>query len=176
MAAAPQLATGGKAVLRLVGGIFAIIGVVLLGIGAWIGNRQYTILQTWPIVQAEVSKSRVTRGRDSEGTAMYGTEIEFRYTVEGKQYLTPSSSAYTTSSYRDMKRQADQYAPGTRHVIRYNPAEPDDIRFDAGFNFGFFLFPSSWAAWASCLPELACPFCISRARDRPCNARCARRR
>lgn len=126
---------------RLVSGIFAIVGVVLLGIGGWLGNRQYTIITTWPAVDAEVTRSRVTSGRDSKGTAMYGAEIEFRYTVAGKERVTPSSVGYTTSSYLDMKHKVDRYAPGTRHPVRYNPTDPDDIRFNAGYNFGFFLLP-----------------------------------
>lgn len=33
------------------------------------------------------------------------------------------------------------YAPGSRHPIRYNPADPSDMRFDVGYNFGFFFLP-----------------------------------
>ncbi len=126
---------------RVVNGIFSIVGSLLLAAGAWVGHRQYTIVATWPSVDAEVTSSRVIHGRDTKGSAMYGAEIEFRYTVRGRERRTPSSLAYETSSYRSVKRKVDQYAPGTVHPIRYNPANPDDIRFDAGYNFGFFLFP-----------------------------------
>jgi len=72
---------------------------------------------------------------------MYQAEIEFRYTLDGKPFDTPSRSDYSTSDYEAMKRIAAAYAPGTRHMVRYNPANPNDIRMNAGYNFGFFLFP-----------------------------------
>lgn len=40
-----------------------------------------------------------------------------------------------------MKRKVDAYASGTRHPIRYNPADPNDMRFDVGYNFSFFFLP-----------------------------------
>ena len=140
------MATEGKKVLKLVGGIFAGVGLVLLGVASWSGNRQYTILKSWPNVQALVTKSQVThqQSHDSDrnrDTTMYQAEIEFQYSVDGKEFVTPSTPGYSTSSYPEMKRMADAYAPGTRHMIRYNPADPNDIRFNAGYNFGFFFLP-----------------------------------
>lgn len=135
------MASNGDKVLKLVGGIFTVVGVVLLSVGGWTGNRQYTILKTWPTVEAEVTKSYVTTGQDSEGTTMYGTQIEFRYTVNGREFITPASSSYRSSSYPEMKRKADRYEPGTRHPIRYNPSNPDDIRFDVSYSLGFFFLP-----------------------------------
>jgi hypothetical protein len=40
-----------------------------------------------------------------------------------------------------MKRLADRFARGTRHPIKYNPADPNDIRFNAEYSFRFFLLP-----------------------------------
>jgi hypothetical protein len=136
------MANDGDNVFRVVGAIFTLAGAILLSVAGWTGNRQYTILKTWPTVEAEVTESRVTTGRDSEGTTMYGTQMEFRYTVNGKEYVTPAASSYRTSSYTEMKRKADHYASGTRHPIRYNPGNPDDIRFDVGYTFGFFFLPA----------------------------------
>jgi hypothetical protein len=130
----------------VVGGIFTVVGLAMLGGGLWTGNRQYTILKSWPTLEAEVTKSQVTHhvsysSRSHTDTTMYQAEIEFRYTVDGRQFTTPSTPGYSTSSYGEMKRMADTYAPGTRHTIRYNPANPNDIRFNAGYNFGFFFLP-----------------------------------
>ena len=72
---------------------------------------------------------------------MYQAEIEFRYTIDGKPFETPSRSDYSTSDYEAMKRIAAAYSPGTRHMVRYNPTNPNDIRMNAGYNFGFFLAP-----------------------------------
>jgi hypothetical protein len=135
------MAIEGDKVFKLVGAIFTLVGVILLSVGGWTGNQQYTILNSWPTVEAEVTQSHVTTGRDSEGTTMYGTQLEFRYTVNAKEFTTPASSSYRSSSYTQMKHKADQYTPGTRHTIRYNPTNPDDIHFDVGYNFGFFFLP-----------------------------------
>ncbi len=135
-----------KRILRIVGGILVFVGVLLLAVGVWTGNRQYTILKSWPTVEAEVTKSEVAQHVDRDydsnrDTNMYQTHIEFRYTLNGKEYLTPSDAGYSSSSYPEMKRLADRFAPGSRHAIKYNPANPNDIRFNAAYSFGFFLLP-----------------------------------
>ena len=141
---------GGKGVSIAVGSIFAVCGLILLAVGGEAGRRQYKILKSWPAVEAEVAKSRVThyivhridrRGREIGTTTMYQAKIEFQYTVGGKSFVSPSTSSSGTTDYGAMKRVADDYAPGTRHTIRYDPAYPNDIRFDAGYNVGFFLVP-----------------------------------
>ena len=40
-----------------------------------------------------------------------------------------------------MKRKADAYPPGSRHIIKYDPHDPNDIRFTAGYTAGFFFLP-----------------------------------
>ncbi|MDR3674973.1 MAG: DUF3592 domain-containing protein [Acidobacteriota bacterium] len=133
-------------ILKVVGALPLLIGLGLLA-GAWFtGNRQNTILKTWPTVDAEVARSELTSHQhqfdnDASSTTVYEAHIDFGYTVGGKQYTTPSGSGYFTSDYAEMKQKVDTYAPGTRHPIRYNPANPNDIRFDAGYTFGFFLGP-----------------------------------
>ena len=135
------MANGGARVPKLVGTIFILIGIGLLVGAGWSGHRQYTILKSWPTGEAEVEKSEVIRYRDSEGDTMYRAAIDFRYTVNGKEYSTPASSSYSSSSFNEMKRKVDTYAPGTRHPVRYNPTDPSDMRFDVGYNFGFFFLP-----------------------------------
>ena len=127
--------------LKVVGTIFAGVGLILVAVGVGIGNHQYTILKSWPVAEAAVTRSRVRQYISQRGRRMYETEIEFRYTVDGKAFDTPSSPGYSTSSYSSMKSIADEFAPGTRHLIRYNPSEPSDIRMNAGYNFGFFFLP-----------------------------------
>jgi len=143
-------AKGGKGVSIAVGSIFAVCGLILLAVGGEAGRRKYSILKSWPTVEAEVAKSRVTHyadirtdrfGRVRRGRTMYQAKIDFQYTVRDKPFVTPSTTSYATTDYVAMKLVADNYAPGTRHIIRYNPADPNDIRFDAGYNFGFFVVP-----------------------------------
>jgi Protein of unknown function (DUF3592) len=126
---------------RTIGKAFILIGFVLIAVAAWAANRQYTILKHWPTVDAEVAESRVVQGTDSDGAVMYRAAIQFRYSVNGKEYSTPVASNVGTTNYISVKRQVDKYAPGTRHPIWHNPDAPDDVRFDAGYNFNFFFLP-----------------------------------
>ncbi len=133
-----QFRASGDRTAGIVGGVFFVVGLGLLTGGGFSARSQYNILKNWPKVDARVTKSKVTTGRDQD-TTMYGTQFEFRYTVNGKEYLTPAFSSYKSSSYVEMKRKADLFAPGTQHTLLYDPVEPSDIRYDAGYNFSFFL-------------------------------------
>jgi hypothetical protein len=128
----------------LVGKVLTALGLLLLAGAWWAGNR----LKSWPAVEAEVTKSEVSKlssfaSRDGYGTA-YRTKIEFRFDADGKQFT--ASSSEKSASHGGAQSTADMYAPGTRHTIRYNPANPNDISFNAGY-FGvvytliFFLKP-----------------------------------
>ncbi len=134
---------GNTNALTLVSATFALCGVAMLGVAAWAGNRQYTIIRTWPEVEATVTRSQVLHGSDAEDdTTMYRAEVEFRYVANGREYVTPSQTDYSSSSYPEMKNRVDAFPPGTRHRIKYNPGDPGDIRFTAGYNFGFFFLPT----------------------------------
>jgi hypothetical protein len=140
------MATSPNAPTQLFCVIFGGVGLVLLGVAGWLGHRQYTIMTEWPSVEAEVVKSEVTHHRSqttdrTSATDMYTAEIVFRYTLNGQEFVTPSTTGYSSSSYPEMKRKVDAYPPGSRHAIRYNPADANDIRFNAGYNLGFFFVP-----------------------------------
>jgi hypothetical protein len=126
---------------KLIGKISVLIGIIMLLVAVWAGNRQYTILEHWPKVEAEVASSRVAQGPDSEGTMMYKAAIEFRYVVNGKEFTTPAASNISTSSYASVKREVDKYTVGSHHLIWYDPGDPNDVRFDAGYNISFFFVP-----------------------------------
>jgi len=133
-------------ILKLCAVIPLLIGLGLLAGGCYMGNRQYTIVKKWPTTDAEVTLSAVAShqtefSNDAHSTTVYQAFIDFRYTVDGKEYTSPTGRGYSTSDYAEIKGKVDQFAPGTHHPIRYNPANPDDIRNDAGFTFEFFMAP-----------------------------------
>jgi hypothetical protein len=126
---------------KLFGKIFVLLGILMLAVAVWSGYRQYTILNQWPQVEAEVINSRVAQGVDSDGAMTYKAAIEFRYAVNGKELSTPVSSNISTTNYAGVKREVDRYPVGSRHLIWHNPADPNDVRFDAGYTFSFFFLP-----------------------------------
>lgn len=131
---------------RLVGAFLTCVGLPSVVVGLWMGHVQTTVIKTWPIVDAEVIKSQinVTPSRSTRTGLRYmryETEVEFRYTIGGKEYTSRSTPGYSTGRYSIMKRIADTYAPGTHHPIRYNPQYPNIIIFNAGYNLDFFMLP-----------------------------------
>jgi Protein of unknown function (DUF3592) len=123
----------------LAGGLITAMGLLLLGGAWWTGNRQYTILKSWPTVEAEVTKSKVNLIRESHNSLMHYTRIEFRFDADGKQFTASSSERSGTLGGAQMT--AHTHAPGTRHTIRYNSANPNDIRFNADETIMFFSTP-----------------------------------
>lgn len=142
----PQAPKIVSVLLRVFGMLPLLGGLGLLAGGFFFGVHQYNIVKKWPTVDGEVARSELAKsqeriGSDAHLTTVYRALIDFRYTVGGKEYTTSVGSNYSSSSYAEMKRKVDAFAPGTHHPIRYNPAKPNDIRDDAGFTFGFFLGP-----------------------------------
>ena len=147
------MAANNPQALKIISLLIKLFGVLplLLGLGlltgAWFtASHRYTIVKKWPTVDAEVTRSELTHhqetfGKNNTPTTVYQAQIEFRYTVGGKSYTSPTGLDYSSSNFVGMKLKVDTYAPGTHHPIRYNPANPNDIRYDAGFTFGFFLVP-----------------------------------
>ena len=126
---------------KLGGGIFTVIGLVMLGVAFWLGGKRVEILNSWPVVNAEVVTSELTHRRDSDGDSTYGAEIEFRFRYEGREYTAHADRGYTTSSRSSMRRVVEKFAPGTQHPIHVNPQDPPDVRFNAGYSLEFFGIP-----------------------------------
>ncbi len=131
---------------RFIGSIFVPIGIVLLGVAVWLFEQRREILDTWPETQAEVTHSELTYERSRSGSSMYSAVYVFRYTVQGREYTAKDGPGYSTSSYSSMAEKVQKYAPGTRHPIRYNPANPAEIRIEAGYNLSTFGIPLMVAA------------------------------
>jgi len=131
----------GKGASTAGAGVFlTLLGLAFLAPAVWMAREQYRLIQSWPEVEATGVRSEVVSYRGKSGT-MYRAEYELRYTVNGKEYITPFSSNVSSSSRSGRQQEADRYAPGTRHRIRFNPADPNDVRLNVGFRFGFFLLP-----------------------------------
>ena len=126
---------------RFIAGIFLCVGLVFLGVAGWFAKKKFTVMNSWPTVESEVVESEVTDYRDSEGSTLYKAQFRFRYTVDGREYLTLTDNGYGTSFRSWMQSKVDRLPPGTRHPLHYNPADPTDIEYNASYNFEFFGIP-----------------------------------
>lgn len=130
-----------KQAQRWLGGIFLAAGLLFLGVGGWFAEKRFTVLRSWPQVEAEVVESAVLSYDDSEGNTLYKAAFQFRYAVNGREFLTRTDNGYGTSFHSWMQKKVDRLPAGTRHSIHYNPAAPAEIEYNASYNFEFFGIP-----------------------------------
>jgi hypothetical protein len=123
----------------MIGGFITAVGIVVLLSLGWIAYSDYRIVKTWPTVNAQVTSNRVRRYLGHSGSGKYNREVahyevtvEFRYSVAGKLFVSPSSEDLTSPQVA--QQELALYAQGRWHEIRYNPRDPNDIRFDAQFS------------------------------------------
>ncbi len=150
---------------RLVGIIFSLVGLGALAGTIFFARKQLDILNRWPVVDAEVVRSEVTTGRDSDGDTMYGAEVEFRFQYNGSEQTAVADRGWRTSSRNSMRRLTEKFAAGTRHPIRVNPEDPGDIRFNAAYSFEFFGVPLFMSGFA--IVFLLIGIAVLRKRDAP---------
>ena len=141
----PQAARAASLLFKVIGAFPLLLGLGLLAGGCFSAKRQYTIVKDWPSADAVVMRSelvsRQKRMAHNRLATLYQAHIDFRYAVAGKQYTAPAGSDYSSSNYAAMKQRVEANAPGTHHSIRYDPANPYAIRYDADYTFSFFGGP-----------------------------------
>ena len=119
---------------RAAGAIIGAVGTLFLAIGSWKAYSDYRVMKTWPAADAQVANNRIRHYRTSgsrnnpNGVDHYEVIVEFRYTADGKDFVSPSSEDF--SSPQDAEQERARYAAGSRHEIRHNPEDPNEIRFD----------------------------------------------
>lgn len=152
----PRMPAGNPKAIRIFSLIFKIIAVfpILFGAGflagAWSSaSGRYNILKHWPPVDAVSTQCQMSQHQEkiseSHGnyhmTTVYDAHIEVRYDAAGRQYTTPIEISRYASQYASIAQMADNFAPGTHHAIRYNPSNPNDIRYDVTADATFFVLP-----------------------------------
>lgn len=107
-----------KGTLRLIGSIFAVVGLVQLSIGAWFGTRTLQYLATATRGEGEVVAL--------EGSGTLAPVVEFT-ARDGRRVRFQSN---LSSSPPD-------FAVGERVSVYYDEAHPDDARIDAFMHLWF---------------------------------------
>ncbi len=133
--------TGGtRAVLRVIASAFFIFFLGFLGISAPLYWSQYKILRQWPSADAEVTSSRVLLLESPSGP-LHDIEVQFAFSVDGRPYAGVIHSNHLSTNRARKEKQAAQFPVGSRQRIRYNPANPSDVRAQVGYNVHFFAVP-----------------------------------
>jgi hypothetical protein len=100
--------------------------------GAWRMHRQDVESTQWPSVPAEISKCYVGETypfRSDGGSVVYWTRCHFRYSINGAQHESTTSTTSTRSAamVERMKRWTNLHHKGTTFTIHYDPENPDRI-------------------------------------------------
>ena len=130
-----------RGVLRVIAVAFFIFFLGFVGISAPMYWSQYKILRDWPQVRATVVTSEVIAVPTAGGGDLHDIEVRFAYSVDGRPYTGIIHSNHLSTSRARKEKQAQQFPPGSPHIIRYNPQDPADIRAQVGYNVHFFAVP-----------------------------------
>jgi hypothetical protein len=140
-------AAAGRATLRWVSALFIVIGLIIGGIGAWLFTGETPL--SWPTIEAEAlggavrEESSSSPSRSSQRT--YDIQVTFRYMVNGQAITSQTTSGSGSSSRSAAESRLEAYSPGSRHVIRYRPDDPNVIRFEVT-PFKVYVLPGALVA------------------------------
>jgi hypothetical protein len=120
----------------LVGGLMLLFGAVAVLV------RPFLLLATWPETDAIVTSTRIVEEKSgSNGAPLYRSQVDVRYDLHGQAVR---GQAVSTSWTADRAKAQDKLAglvPGAHKKVRYNPANPDELRFDADIGFESLQIP-----------------------------------
>jgi hypothetical protein len=134
-----------KSVLRSTLRVIAVACLVFFVIGLLFAVppflQQMKVLRSWPSADAQVVHSGVVPLRTDSGQMLYDTLLALSYQAQGRPSVSSVGSLHQSTSYERKKKQADRFQPGDHTQVRYNPADPRDIRIQVGYNIHFFAVP-----------------------------------
>jgi hypothetical protein len=90
--------------------------------------------ESYPSVEGEITRSRITTHHDSEGGTTYGADLEFTYRVGGAAY-TSDKYRYGEMSSSDRSLAAGivrAHPVGSAAAVYYNPRNPSDAILQPG--------------------------------------------
>src|SRR5262249_26836790 len=116
--------------------------------------RELVYFIEWPEVEATVLSARLVEepsgGTDSR--PLYRPEIAVRYTIDGKPRAGRAVATYWSNDRSTAEQSLARHSPGARETMRYDPSNPEDLRFDAELDLATFKVPLlSGAAGVACL-------------------------
>lgn len=138
----PDIPLQGVLIGSLVGGIFAVVAVIILAIGVYIRQRAEAS-KAWPMVLGQVISSMVTSSSDSDGGTTYSPDIRYAYDVGGQAYQSSRlafGGTVSTGNPRDAQKHTARYPAGSVVQVYYNPNKPQDATLERRAGSANFLF------------------------------------
>ena len=123
------------------GRILWILGTVVLGVVAFSGGDQIIILSSWAKADGQVTGSEIVRHFSPKSKPVYRLRVTFQYQADGVPHFAVSSSSLGSNELATVTRKMARFPVGSHHSLYYDPANPTDMRFDAGYNVDFLAQP-----------------------------------
>ena len=121
---------------------------------------QVRVLRSWPVRQAVVTRSEVVTEPAGRHDQIYSAHIHIVYVVDGQPVMAELTS-FQSSNYAETVQRAEEFPPGSRRAIRYDPKDPRQARIGAGWNRRFFAVPLITLACGLLFGLLAAGFLIA---------------
>jgi len=122
--------------LYVISAAFVIFSAVTAAMALPFFWSQYRVVSGWPEVNAQVVRSDVVQLTYAGGN-YYTWDSQFRFAHDGRQ-LFAGAGPHNSRDYLQVRRLGDEYPVGSYHRLRFNPANPQEIRLHAGWNRRFF--------------------------------------
>jgi hypothetical protein len=121
-----------KAVLMAAGIAFGLGGLIFVcwaSSGILHGMRS----KSWPKTDAIITRSKYINVVDH-----IDVQVEYRYVLDGKEYVGRKIAASNILFTGDFKSLAARYQVGTKAELFYNPSDASDVALQTGVNVGCF--------------------------------------
>lgn len=146
--------------LLIIGIVFTLMPAIFLAVGGGMAWSQHRRIATGQPVEALVERAEVLAqsGSGRNRRTNYVPSITYRYSVQGREYVSSNTLPLSFSSSNQSWASAivARYAPGTKATAYYDPANPAEaflIREYSFFPYIFTVFPGLFLGLG--LPMLA---------------------
>jgi hypothetical protein len=129
-----------RGVLQFIGVANLIVCALFVIVSVPFFWRQYTVLRTWPVADAQILRSEVVTEPGPGHDQLYSAKLTVLYSVNAKA-TTAELTSYQSSNYQATQDRVAQFPVGSHHLIRYAPQDPSQVRIGAEWNARFFVVP-----------------------------------
>lgn len=123
--------------ITIIGSIAFLIGIgcILYGIHNIMKNRQS---KYWPTTYGEIRKVELSVTEDSDGVNLYKNRVEYKYYVEGEEFISNNIAfGYTSSANEEAHRNIYEKIKKAKIVeVYYNPKNHKEAVMAPGINAG----------------------------------------
>ena len=123
------------------GRILWILGAVVLGVAVFSARQQIAVLSSWSKTEATVKSCEIVRYFAAKSKPVYRVRLTVEYQLEGVPHFVISSSSMGSSDVASVNRKAARFPNGSHRTIYYDPNNPNEMRFDAGYTVDYLAIP-----------------------------------